>query len=80
MAEIKSIDDGIWTVQYLRYMMRQLGLPNVDFPTPLFNNNQGSIDLIEFRCKPTKKLQHENISELRMSLLLILIVLFHHNS
>ena len=33
-------------------------------PTPLLNDNQGSIDWIESGCKPTKKLQHENLSEL----------------
>ena len=44
--------------------MRQLDLPDVAYPTPLLNNNQGSIDWIESDCKPTKKLQHENLSEL----------------
>ena len=44
--------------------MRQLGLPDVDFPTPLLNDNQGSIDWIESGCKPTKKLRHENLSKL----------------
>ena len=40
-AEIKSIDEGIRAIQYLRHLMRQLGLPDVDFPTPLLNDNQG---------------------------------------
>ena len=44
--------------------MKQLGLPDVEFPTPLLNNNQGSTDWIESGCKSTKKLQHENLSEL----------------
>ena len=44
--------------------MRQLGLPDVEYPTPLLNDNQGSIDWIESGCKPTKKLRHENLSEL----------------
>ena len=43
--------------------MKQLGLPNVDFPTPLLNNNQGSIDWIKSGCKPTKKLRHEHFLE-----------------
>ena len=63
-AEIKSIDKGIRAIQYLRHLMRQLGLPDVDFNTPLLNDNQGSIDWIESGCKPTKKLRHENLSEL----------------
>ena len=44
--------------------MRQLGLTDIEFPTPLMNDNQGSIDWIESGCKPTKKLRHENLSEL----------------
>ena len=63
-AEIESIDDGIRAIQYLRHLMRQLGLPDVDLPTPLLNDNQGSIDWFESGCKPTKKLCHKNLSEL----------------
>ena len=44
--------------------MKQLGLPDIEYPTPLMNDNQGSIDWIESGCKPTKKLRHENLSEL----------------
>ena len=44
--------------------MKQLGSPNVDFPTPLLNDNQGSIDWIESGSKPTKKLRHENLADL----------------
>ena len=44
--------------------MRQLGLPDIEFPTLLMNDKQGSIDWIESRCKPTKKLRHANLSEL----------------
>ena len=44
--------------------MKQLGLPDVEFPTPLLNDNQGSIDWIESGCKPAKKLRHDNLSEL----------------
>ena len=44
--------------------MQQLGLPDVDFSTPLLNDNQGSIDWIESGCILTKKLRQENLSEL----------------
>ena len=64
MAEIKSIDDGIRAIQYLRHLMKQLGLPDIEYPTPLMNDNQGSIDWIESGCKPTKKLRHKNLSKL----------------
>ena len=64
MAEIKYIDGGIRGIQYLRHLMKQLGLPDVEYPTPLMNDNQGSINWIKSGCKPTKKLRHENLSEL----------------
>ena len=64
MAEIKSINDGIRVIQYLKHLMRQLGLLDIEYPTPLMNDNQGSIDWIESGCKPTEKLRHENLSEL----------------
>ena len=67
MAEIKSINNGIRAIQYLRYLMKQLGLHDVEFQTPFLNDNQGSIDWIESRCKPTKKLRHENLSKLGIS-------------
>ena len=35
--------------------MRQLGLPDVDYSTPILNNNKGAIDQIDAGCKPTKK-------------------------
>ena len=44
MAEIKSIDNEIRAIQYLQRLMKQLGLPNMESPTPLINNNQESID------------------------------------
>ena len=56
MVEINSIDDGICTIQYLRHLMRQYGLPDIEFPTQLMNDNKGSVDWIESGCKPTKKL------------------------
>ena len=56
MAEIRSIDDGIHGIQYLGHLMKPLGLPDVKYPTPQMNDNQGSMDWIESSCKPTKKL------------------------
>ena len=64
MAELKSIDEGIKGIQYLRHLMKQLGLSDIDYPTPLLNDNQGSIDWIESSCRPTKKLQHKNLAKL----------------
>ena len=46
--------------------MRQLGLPEVTLPTPILNNNQGSVDWVERVCKATEKLRHESISELKV--------------
>ena len=47
--------------------MKQLGLPNINFPTPLLNDNQGSIDWIEFECKPTKTFRQVDLFDLGIS-------------
>ena len=39
-------------------------MTDVNFPTPLLNDNQGSIDWVKSGCKPTKKLRHKNLLEL----------------
>ena len=64
IAELKAIDEGIKGIQFLRKLMEQLGLPDVHTPTPILNDNQGSLDWIESGCRPSKKLRHENLAEL----------------
>ena len=64
IAELKAIDMGIKGIQYIRHLMEQIGLPDIDYPTPVLNDNRGSIDWIDAGCKPTKKLRHENLVEL----------------
>ena len=44
MAEIKLINDGIKAIRYLQHLMKQFRLPNIDYPSLLMNDNQGSID------------------------------------
>ena len=39
IAEIKSMDKGTKGIQFLRNLMKQLGLPDVNKPTPILNNN-----------------------------------------
>ena len=58
------MDAGIKGIQHLRHLMKQLGLPGIDCPTPVLNDNRGSVDWIDSGCKPTKKLRHENLAEL----------------
>ena len=64
IAKLKLMDEGIKGIQFLRHLMKQIGLPDVDEPTPKMNNNRGSLDWIESGCRPTKKLRHLNLSEL----------------
>ena len=64
IAELKAIDMGIKGIQYIRHLMQQIGLPDIDYPTPVLNDNRGSIDWIESGYKPTKKLRHETLAEL----------------
>ena len=66
-AVIKAIHEGVKEIQFIWYLMRQLGLPDVNTPTPILTDNQGSVDWVESRCKVTKKLRHENISEFKIA-------------
>ena len=63
IAEIKSMHAGVKEVQFLRHLIGQLGRSDVNEPTPVFNDNRGSVDWVHSGCKATKKLRHENISE-----------------
>jgi hypothetical protein len=47
--------------------MRQLGLSDVNNPTPVLNDIKGSVDWVKSGCKATRKLRHENISELSIA-------------
>ena len=42
-------------------------LPDVEYPTPVLNDNRGSVDWTDSGCKPSKKLRHENLAELGIS-------------
>lgn len=64
IAEIKPMNKGTKGIQFLRNLMKQLGLPDADKPTPILNNNWDSPDWIELGCRPTNKLRHENLLEL----------------
>ena len=44
--------------------MKEMGLPNVDKPTPILNDNHRSLDQIKPGCWLTKKLHHENLEEI----------------
>lgn len=41
MTELKSIDKAIKGIQYLRHFMKQIGSLEINYPTPLLNDNQG---------------------------------------
>ena len=44
IAELKAIDEGIKGIQFLQHLMQQLNLPEVQVPTPILNENKGSLD------------------------------------
>ena len=64
IAELKAVDQGIEGMQCLRHLMKQIGLPDIDCPTPILNDNRGAIGWIDSGCRPSKKLRHENLAEL----------------
>ena len=55
--------EGVKEIQYLRHLMRQLGLSDVNNPTPVLNDNKGSVDWVESGCKATP--EHQWIKYLR---------------
>lgn len=67
IVEIKAMHEEVKEIQFLRHPMRQLGLRDVSNPTPVLNDNKGSVDWVESGCKATKKLRYENISELSIA-------------
>jgi hypothetical protein len=46
-AEIGAMDEGCKSVQQLRNLMTDLQLPDVDRPTPLYNDNNGAVEWSE---------------------------------
>jgi hypothetical protein len=62
-AEIYALDEGTKTVEMIRHLMEDLGLPDVNQPTPLLNDNQGSVNW-SHGASVSKKLRHINIREI----------------
>lgn len=62
-AEIYALDEGPKTVEMMRNIMFDLGLPDVAYATPLYNDNQGSVDWSR-GVSLSKRLRHMNIREL----------------
>jgi hypothetical protein len=61
-AEIYAMDEGTKTVMMLRNVMEDIGLPDVSHPTPLYNDNRGSVDWSR-GASLSKRLRHMNIRE-----------------
>ena len=64
MAELKAAGEGAKGIQYLRHLMKQLGLPGAGCPAPALNGSRGAAGWAGSGCKPTKKLRHESLAEL----------------
>jgi hypothetical protein len=61
-AEIYAMDEGTKTVEMMRNLMDDLNLPDVSHPTPLYNDNRGSVDWSR-GASLSKRLRHMNIRE-----------------
>ena len=61
-AEIFAMDEGTKTVRLVRNIMTDLGLPDATHPTPLYNDNRGSVDWSR-GASLSKRLRHMNIRE-----------------
>ena len=64
-AEIKAVDEGTKTTQYVRFLEQELGIGDARIPTPVFNDNKGAVDWSQ-TGKVSKKLRHVNIREFRV--------------
>ena len=58
-SEVKSADEGTKTTQFLRHLLADLHMPDVQLPTNLWNDNQGAVDW-SHNCA-NKKMRHINI-------------------
>ena len=56
------MDEGTKTVRLVRNIMTDLGLPDATHPTPLYNDNRGSVDWSR-GASLSKRLRHMNIRE-----------------
>jgi hypothetical protein len=59
-AEIKAVDEGTKTPQFIRFLEAEHGSPSI--ATPLFNDNSGAVQW-SLAGKVTKTLRHVNIRE-----------------
>ena len=64
-AEIKAVDEGTKTTQFVRFLEEELSIGTTSSPTPLFNDNNGAVDWSN-TGKVSKKLRHVNIREFRV--------------
>ena len=58
-SEIKSADEGTKMTQFLRHLLTDLHMPDVNHPTPLWNDNKGAVEW-SHNCA-NKKMRHINI-------------------
>jgi hypothetical protein len=56
------MDEGTKTVEMLRHIMADIGLPDITHPAPLYNDNRGSVDWSR-GASLSKRLRHMNIRE-----------------
>ena len=61
-AEIKAVDEATKSILELRHISSDLNLPEIQTPTPMYNDNQGTIDWSHTHSI-SKKLRHLNIRE-----------------
>ena len=66
-AEVKSMDEGVKAIQFLRFLMIELGIMAADHTIPLLNDNAGAIDWTKTGGPTSKKTRHMNIREFRVA-------------
>ena len=60
-AEIRAVDEATKEILSLRYRCDDMGLPGASSPTPLFNDNRGTVDWS--KGTTTKGMRHINFRD-----------------
>ena len=59
-SEIYATDEGTKSIQTVRHILQDLGLPDGTDPTPIYNDNKGCVDWTQ-GCSVSRNLRHVNL-------------------
>jgi hypothetical protein len=66
-SEMRAADEGTKSALKVRHPLQDLGMPDGNFPTPIWNDNRGCVDWCK-GASVSRKLQHINMRKLAVQL------------